>query len=148
MLAKHLNGDFPCLFAVCCDTTPPKFVGLGLNPDGQTQEEIQEELRLRFNEEPMDGHILPPELSQHQLSHHPSSERSTREAMRNFIYSPEEFQRNRGGDIAMLWHICFDRIEKLVNTPHKKVGFLYRNWVESFISCAQWVGYKEPDIPK
>lgn len=120
---KHFNGSALGMNTVCVSTTPT-FTGLGLDPKGVTQEEIEKLLLEEYNKAPVPMIGMPESVkkSQERLAS------SCRVLQSDTIPTIEEFRAQGGGRRVGVTKINFERIERLADSSIEEGVQLLTQW--------------------
>lgn len=134
---KHLNGEGMNFHALCLSDTPAKqtFLGLGLNPEGATFNDIAKVLMDEFNKTPIGTAILTDELATKFLKElcHPQSVKLS-EVLKEYKVTFKEFTHVGGGTcFSYVGDFHEERISQLVQANIFEAKELMVKWKEEEI---------------
>lgn len=139
---KHLMGDATGFWTICTDDSQnnEKYIGLGLNPSGNTQYEIGTRLYKEFNSKPIGFEILPKGYVQDILDGITFPE-SLNMSVKKYVETckkveldPDTFMQYGGGQLAQTATLNMERVMTLVNGSIEEGRKLLDEWKAALIT--------------
>lgn len=125
---KHINGESAGYF---CIYTRDGFKGLGLNPEGMTQQQIATQLRKEYNDRPIGGAAITPQLNEEILKAYSAQDLQRSFALNNHTLTEDQFSKAQGGKIVAIFRFNFKRINQLFESSMSDLENLIFSWAEN-----------------
>ena len=114
---KHINGNDLGIWVMCIDdSSPKKFIGLGLDSKGMTLEEIKILLKDGYNKDPMDINFVTQHIGQRILSSYPQHIQLETQSLKDHQLETAEFLKQGGGQLLpLVFRIDVEKLKTLLD---------------------------------